>query len=66
MAEAFEAASHGSITYVTRNGERLAAIVPAEMLEALEDAADAAEAEAAMNEPGESVPWERVKSELGL
>lgn len=34
--------------------------------EADEDAADAAEAEEAMNEPGDSIPWEQVKGEIGL
>ena len=27
---------------------------------------DAAEADAAMDEPGESIPWEQVKAELDL
>ena len=45
---------------------RLAAIVPESMLEALRAAEDAAEADAAMDEPGEDVPWEQVKAELGL
>jgi hypothetical protein len=27
---------------------------------------DAAEADAAMDEPGESIPWEQVMTELGL
>jgi hypothetical protein len=35
-------------------------------LRAAEDAEDAAEADAAMDEPGESVPWEQVKAELDL
>jgi hypothetical protein len=37
-----------------------------EALGAAEDGEDAAEADAAMDEPGESIPWERVKAELGL
>jgi hypothetical protein len=37
-----------------------------EALRAAEDAADAAEADAAMGEPGESVPWEAVKAEFDL
>jgi hypothetical protein len=35
-------------------------------LRAVEDAEDAAEADAAMDEPGESISWEQVKAELGL
>ena len=56
----------GSVTYVTRLGRRLAAIVPAETMEAIEaaeDAADVEDADAAMNEPGESAPWNNVKAE---
>jgi hypothetical protein len=47
----------------------VAAIVPESVIVALrgaEDAKDAAEADAAMDEPGESIPWEQVKAELGL
>jgi len=35
-------------------------------LRAAEDAEDIAEADAAMEEPGESIPWEQVKTEFGL
>ena len=35
-------------------------------LRAAEVAEDAAEADAAMDEPGESVPWEQVKADLDL
>ncbi|AXH88456.1 type II toxin-antitoxin system prevent-host-death family antitoxin [Micromonospora aurantiaca] len=37
----------GRITYVTRRGQRLAAIVPAELAEAIERAEDAADVSAA-------------------
>ena len=45
------------------------AIVPESVIDALrtaEDAEDAAEADAAMDEPGESIPWEQIKAELEL
>lgn len=69
MAEAAEDARHGLITHLTIAGERVAAVVPESVIETLrsaEDAEDAAEADAAMDEPGESIPWERVRAELGL
>ena len=37
-----------------------------EALRAAEDAEDAAEADAAMAEPGDSIPWEELKAEFGL
>jgi hypothetical protein len=69
VAEAVELTRRGVITYLTIRGERVAAIVPESLIETLraaEDAEDAAQADAAMDEPGESVPWEQVKAELGL
>ncbi len=62
-------AARGRVTHITKDGQRLAAIVPESMLDALraaEDAEDAAEADAAFDEPGEDVPWQEVKAELGL
>lgn len=47
----------------------MAAIVPESVIEALraaEDAEDAAGADVAMDEPGESICWEQVKAELDL
>jgi hypothetical protein len=35
-------------------------------LRAAEDVEDAAEADAAMDEPDASIPWEQVKAELDL
>jgi hypothetical protein len=43
--------------------------VPESVIDALrtaEDAEDAADADAAMDEPGESIPWEQIKAELEL
>ena len=57
------------ITHLTLGGERVAAIVPESLIDALrsaEDAEDITEADAAMDEPGESLPWEQVKADLGL
>jgi antitoxin Phd len=69
VEQAVELARRGVITHLTIRGERVAAIVPESLVEALraaEDAEDVAEADAAMDEPGESIPWEQVKTELGL
>jgi double-stranded uracil-DNA glycosylase len=69
VEQAVELARRGVITHLTINGERVAAIVPESVLDALraaEDAEDAAEADAAMEELGESIPWEQVKADLGL
>jgi antitoxin Phd len=69
VEQAVELARRGVITHLTIHGERVAAIVPESVIEALraaEDAEDAAEADAAMDEPGESIPWEQVKAELEL
>jgi len=37
-----------------------------EELERAEDADDLTASDAALREPGESIPWEQVKTELGL
>jgi hypothetical protein len=69
VAHAVEDARRGVITHLTYRGERVAAIVPESVIEALraaEDAEDAAEADAAMDEPGESIPWEQVRAELDM
>ena len=78
FADAAHEAARGQVVYLTERGERLAAIVPAEFAAALEgmsleegrefleDLADAVAARQAMEEPGESVPWEQIKSEAGL
>ncbi len=63
----------GRVTYVTRNGQRMAAIVPpgvAEELQRREDALDIARTDAVLDriDAGEEelVPWDKVKAELGL
>jgi antitoxin (DNA-binding transcriptional repressor) of toxin-antitoxin stability system len=64
-----ESAATGEVIYLTRDGHRLAAIVPADaaaQIEAEEDAADVAAAEAAMAEPGDDIPASVVWAELGL
>lgn len=68
LAEAVDDARLGVITHLTVRGERVAAIVPESMLDALrsaEDAEDAAEADAAMGEPGESIPLDELEAEFG-
>jgi antitoxin (DNA-binding transcriptional repressor) of toxin-antitoxin stability system len=78
VAGAARDAARGQVVYLTERGERLAAIVPAEFAEALEglseqdarelleDLADAVASREALEEPGESVPWEQVRAEAGL
>ncbi|MEP7378139.1 MAG: type II toxin-antitoxin system Phd/YefM family antitoxin [Chloroflexota bacterium] len=57
---------------VTRHGRAIAAIVPIEdvaYLERLEDEYDLQEALKVLNDPEQmanTIPWEQVKSELGL
>jgi antitoxin (DNA-binding transcriptional repressor) of toxin-antitoxin stability system len=72
-AEAVDAAEHGQVVYLTRNGEPVAAIVPADVatagaaaIEALEDAEDLRAARAALAEGGELIPADQVWAELGL
>ena len=69
VAGAVANARRGVITHLTLGGERVAAIVPESLIDALrsaEDAEDITEADAAMDEPGESLPLEQVKADLGL
>jgi antitoxin (DNA-binding transcriptional repressor) of toxin-antitoxin stability system len=62
-AEAVDAAEHGQVVYLTRNGQPIAAVVPADVaaagaaaIEALEDADDLRAARAARDEPGPNIP----------
>ena len=61
------AAYDGETTYLVRHGRRLAAIVPAAMVEELEaaqDAADLANARAALAQDEPSVTLEQLRAEL--
>lgn len=81
VSDAAHDAARGRVVYITEHGERVAAIVPAEvaaeldnltpeqLADLLEDFADAAAARAARAsiEAGEPVvPWEQVKAETAL
>jgi prevent-host-death family protein len=70
FAEAVKRAAYaGERTVIRRRGKEVAAVVPAEdlkTLEALEDRLDLEEARKIMKKPGRLIPWEKVKSELGL
>ncbi|HXP20550.1 MAG TPA: hypothetical protein VN840_12980 [Streptosporangiaceae bacterium] len=80
-SNAVHEAARGRVIHITEGGQRLAAIVPAELAaelerfspeelsDLLEDFADAAAARAAREsiEAGEPVvPWEQVKADAGL
>lgn len=59
----------GERVTLTENGTVVAAIVTAEdlaFLEAIEERIDLEEARKALAEPGDSIPWEKVKAEMGL
>lgn len=62
--------AHSERVVLTRNGKPVAAVIPIEdleQLEAYEDAADIAAAEAALSDPeNEIVEWENVKKRLDL
>jgi antitoxin Phd len=61
-------ARKGNRVVVTCGGKKFAALVPLddfEFLESLEDRMDIEDAKKALKEPG-SVPWKKVKADLGL
>lgn len=61
--------SQSEAVFIERRGKLAAVVVSPEqyerMLEALEDAADAAAFDEAMAEEGPNVPWDQVKTDLG-
>ena len=68
VAEPARQAARGQVIHLTEGGRRIAAIVPESMVEALraaEDAEDAAEADAAWEEPGQSIPLGQIEAEFG-
>ncbi|WP_018219064.1 type II toxin-antitoxin system prevent-host-death family antitoxin [Salinispora vitiensis] len=73
LADVVSRAHHaGRITYVTRRGQRLAAVVPAEVAEAIERAEDAADVAAArealarIDAAEAPIPLTQLRDELGL
>lgn len=59
----------GERTIIRRHGKDVAAVVPMkdlQTLEALEDRLDLKEARQIMKKPGRLIPWEKIKSDLGL
>lgn len=63
MRAAVANARRGVITHLTIAGERVAAIVPESVIEALRAAEDAADA--VWDEPGESIPLDELEAEFG-
>lgn len=63
------ARSQSEAVFVERRGKRAAVVISPEryerMLEALEDAEDAAAFDEAMAEEGSNIPWAQVKADLG-
>jgi antitoxin (DNA-binding transcriptional repressor) of toxin-antitoxin stability system len=76
VAEAAHEAARGEVVYLTKNGQRLAAIVPAEFAAALEgigpgeaeevlgDLAGTGTSPRALAEPGQPISWEQVEAWL--
>lgn len=59
----------GERIIVHRRGKNVAALVSLEdlqLIQEIEDRLDNAAADAALEEPGESIPWEQVKKDLSI
>lgn len=64
-----DVAFRGERVELERHGKSIAAVVPIEdleLLEQLEDRMDLDEARKALAEKGERIPWKQLKRELGL
>jgi antitoxin Phd len=61
--------AQGEAIFIERRGQRAAVVISPQryerMLEALEDAEDAASFDKAMAEEGPNIPWAQVKADLG-
>jgi prevent-host-death family protein len=70
FADIINRVAYGKESFVlTRRGQPLAALVSMEdfiMLQEIEDQLDIEEAWKARAEPGESIPWEKLRKELDL
>ena len=70
FSEVINQAAYGKERVIlTRRGKELCAVVPIEdvrLLEEIEDRLDLEEAREALKEGGENIPWDKVKSDLGL
>jgi hypothetical protein len=64
IERAINLARRGVITHLTIDGEPVVAIVPESVVDALRAAEDAGEADTAIDESAESIPWSRSRLSL--
>jgi prevent-host-death family protein len=68
LSEVIDRADHEAV-FIERRGQPAAVVVSPEryerLLQALEDAEDAAAFDAAMAEEGDNIPWDQAKADLG-